>query len=92
MDQDYKEQGIAFTDTSVGYSKLENQVPYLAGTFNGWRYQKMFNLEEFNTVRDEEPPDPFEVAKDKGLVRGRIKSLDKGNDYDKRNVEIVAIK
>ena len=52
----------------------------------------MFNLEEFNTVRDEDPPDPFEVAKDKGLVRGRIKSLDKGNDYDKRNVEIVAIK
>ena len=52
----------------------------------------MLNLEEFNTARDEDPPDPFEVAKDKGLVKGRIKSLDKGNDYDKRNVEIVAIK
>ena len=52
----------------------------------------MIDLEEFNSSRDLEPPDPFEVAKEKGLVRRQVKSLDKGNDYDKRHVEIAAIK
>ena len=75
IDQDYSEQGIAFTDASVGYSKLENQTPYVAGTFNGWRYQKMYNLEEFNRSHDDDPPDPFEVAKEKGLVRSKIRRL-----------------
>ena len=46
-------------------------TPYIAASFTGWRYKKMIPLHEFTLQMDKEYLEPFEIAKDEGLVRRR---------------------
>ena len=54
------------------YDQLEEKTPYIAASFTGWRYKKMIPLHEFTRQMDLEYLEPFEIAKDEGLVRRRI--------------------
>lgn len=47
IDKDFSEQENRqnFVNGNLKYSQLDDQVPYLAGSFTGWRYLKMINLE-----------------------------------------------
>jgi len=79
-----------YTDASVKYSALENQVPMLCGSFTGWRYKKMIPLEEFNR-QFETAPRPFDVAVSMGHIRPRISNLAQCNLKEKRHVEIAEL-
>ena len=47
IDKDFSEEQNRqnFVNGNLKYSQLDDQVPYLAGSFTGWRYLKMYNLE-----------------------------------------------
>jgi len=32
---------------NLPYEELEDKIPYLAGSFSGWRYKKMIPLHHF---------------------------------------------
>ena len=75
IDREYgpEEEGdLMHCNANVKYSALENQVPYICGSFTGWRYRKMLSLEEFNKNLDEHPIDPFEIACSQGHIRKRV--------------------
>ena len=57
-----EEKDLIHSNASVKYSLLENQVPYICGSFTGWRYRKMLSLEQFNRSFETEFPDPFDLA------------------------------
>ena len=64
IDRDFGPQEAAdlmHENTNVKYSQLDNQVPFVCGSFTGWRYRRMISLEDFNR-RFEEYVDPFEIA------------------------------
>ena len=54
-----------YENTNVKYSALENKVPFVCGSFTGWRYRRMFDIEFFNERYDTRE-DAFELACDKG--------------------------
>ena len=33
--------GLGFANGTLSYDELDDRVPYISGTFTGWRYQKM---------------------------------------------------
>ena len=33
------EPGLGFVDGNLSYDELQDKVPYLAGSFTGWRYK-----------------------------------------------------
>ena len=37
-----------YENTNVPYSELSDKVPFVCGSFTGWKYRRMLNLEEFN--------------------------------------------
>ena len=64
VDKDFGPQDqndLMYCNANLSYDNLEEQVPYLCGTFTGWRYRRMIELEEFNS-RYEERQDAFELA------------------------------
>ena len=44
------------------YMELADRVPYLCGSFTGWRYQKMHSLEQFCRQHDMDLKTPLEQA------------------------------
>ena len=78
IDHDFgpsEDHEIMFENTNISYSKLENQVPFLCGSFTGWRYKKMINLEDFNE-RFEERQDSFDVACQMDFIRKRVDKVE----------------
>ena len=54
---------LIYENTNLKYKKLDDQVPFICGSFTGWRYRRMISLEQFNRELDpEEPVDPFDIA------------------------------
>lgn len=82
---------LIYTNASVKYSLLENQVPYICGSFTGWRYRKMLNLEEFNRSFETDFVDPFEIAYATGNIRKRITNREMCNEFEIRHVEIAEV-
>lgn len=66
---------IMYENTNVKYSQLEDQVPFVCGSFTGWRYRRMTTLEEFNE-KYEPREDAFELACAQGQIRKRVARLD----------------
>ena len=94
IDRDFGEQeekDAMYENTNLKYSKLENQVPFVCGSFTGWRYRRMIPLEDFNRSYDEEQEDPFDIACSQGHIRKRVTSRDQCNEYEARFVEIAEI-
>ena len=51
VDRDFIENEtneLVYENTDVKYSQLDNQVPFICGSFTGWRYRRMISLEQFN--------------------------------------------
>jgi len=93
IDRDFGEQedaDLVYENTNVKYSQLENQTPFVCGSFTGWRYRKMISLEEFNR-RFEEPVNAFDIACSQGRIRKRTTKLEQCNEYEKRYVEIAEL-
>ena len=64
IDREFGQQedtDIMYENTNQKYSQLENKVPFVCGSFTGWRYRKMIPLEDFNRQFGDEV-DPFEIA------------------------------
>ena len=40
-----EDQDLLHVNGNLKYSALDNQVPYICGSFTGWRYRKMLSLE-----------------------------------------------
>ena len=71
IDREFGEQeesDVMYENGNVKYSSLADQVPLVCGSFTGWRYLRMLELEEFNE-RYEPRQDEFEIANDLGQVR-----------------------
>ena len=85
VDRDFGEQDekdLFFCNGGVKYSQLENQVPYICGSFTGWRYRKMFNLEDFNRRLEVEKVSPFDIAKEARKIRKNVTTIEKCNEYE----------
>lgn len=69
---------VPVEDPGLGYEKvltyreLEDRVPYLVGSFTGWRYKKMIKLSEFTKMNDKQYVDPINVGKENGDIRGSV--------------------
>ena len=59
-----EESDLLHCNGNKEYKKLDDRIPYLCGSFTGWRYLKMHSLEEFNRKHDLDLKTPFEYAKD----------------------------
>ena len=90
---------LIYENTNVKYRYLENQVPYICGSFTGWRYRKMIPLEEFTKqlAHGGEAIDPYEIAFEHAVSQGRIRKRTRGyydknaNDYEKAYIDIARI-
>ena len=68
IDRDFgpqDENDYMYTNTNVKYSALPDKVPFVCGSFTGWRYRRMIDLEEFNE-RFDSRQDAVEIACDLG--------------------------
>jgi hypothetical protein len=70
------EPGLGFDDGTATYKNLENKVPYLTGSFTGWRYKKMRPLFDVLTELDEDYMPAFDLAKAMGSVHRMAKGYD----------------
>ena len=94
IDRDFGPQDandLIYHDTTVKYSQFENQVPFVCGSFTGWRYRKMIPLEDFNRGFETDPVDPFEIACSQGKIRKRVMNKEQCNEYERRYVEIAEL-
>jgi len=67
--------GIGYVNANLSFEELEDQVPYLTGSFNGWRYKKMRPLHEWTRELDVDIEDPLDIGKSKGLIRRKVSSV-----------------
>ena len=95
IDREFGPQDIndlVHENTNVKYRDLANQVPFICGSFTGWRYRKMISLEEFNMSLDQEDPvDPFEIACSWGKIRKKVQKRAKCNEYEEAYVKIAEL-
>jgi hypothetical protein len=63
MDNTNDDPGIGFVQGNVNYDKLEDKIPYITGSFTGWRYRKMIRLDQFTREIDKEFLEPIELGK-----------------------------
>ena len=54
--------GLGFVNGSLPYDELPDRVPYITGTFTGWRYKQMTPLHEFTKALDPDYLSPFDEA------------------------------
>ena len=71
------------------YNQFDNQVPFLCGSFTGWRYRKMISLEQFNRSYETDIIPPFEVACSQGKIRKRVIKREQCNAYEEAYVKIA---
>lgn len=93
--QDVEEEedpGLGHVNGNVSYDRLENKIPYLCGSFTGWRYKKMVPLHEFNQGMDKEWKDPFEQCKANGTIKFSKTKDDDLTTREKTELEIMASK
>lgn len=50
-------------------------MPYICGSFNGWRYQTMQPIDEFIASLQTEPTDYLDLAQTRGLIRRTVTSI-----------------
>ena len=70
-----KSLGIGFENGNLPYESLKDKVPYIAGSFTGWRYKSMRPLHEWTREVDKQVIDPFEMAKKAGHIRHWAKEI-----------------
>ena len=78
IDRDLGEEDpmeLIYENTNVKYRNLKNQVPYICGSFTGWRYRKMTSLEDFtkNLSHGGQEIDMNEIAFEAASAQGKIR-------------------
>ena len=43
----YEESGLGFVKGNLPYSELADKIPFVTGSFTGWRYKPMVRLDDF---------------------------------------------
>ena len=85
------EQGLGFTDGAKPYSDLEDQSPYICGSFTGWRYKKMMPLHEFSMIlAKDEVQSTLEIAKWRTLVREEVTDVGELSRVERAYYDIIA--
>ena len=83
-----EDKDLYYVNGNLSYDDQEDRVPYLCGSFTGWRYLKMISLEDKCRSLDEELKSPFELAKDMYRVK-KWKKLKECDDWEKRWIEVT---
>jgi hypothetical protein len=73
--------GLGF-EKAAYYSELDNRVPYITGSFTGWRYKKMMPLHEFTKSIDKSYVDAMQIGKDRGDIRSSVETEKDFNEYE----------
>jgi len=68
---------------------MENKVPYISGSFIGWRYKKMIPLHEFTKSIDKDSKDPMEIGKYEGNIRQKLNSVGEFNEYESAYYKVL---
>ena len=55
--------GLGHVKGNLTYEEFEDRIPYITGSFTGWRYKKMRPIHEWCMKLDIEPTDPLELGK-----------------------------
>ena len=82
--------GLGFARGNLSYEDLDDRVPYLTGSFTGWRYRKMIPVHEFCQRIDKNYRDPLKIAYDTDKIKQEVESVDKLNEIELANYKIVA--
>lgn len=67
---------------NLKYDKLEDKIPYITGSFTGWRYKKMIRLDQFTREIDKDFLEPIEIGKRESEIRRRVESPADFNEYE----------
>lgn len=66
-------------------------MPYLAGSFTGWRYKKMLPLHELTKAIDKDYVSPLDICKYEGQIRKRISDVDLLEPREKAHLQVTNI-
>jgi hypothetical protein len=65
-----QEPGLGFDNGDVSFEEMDDAVPYICGSFNGWRYQKMRKVYDLCSELDSENFMPvWDECQDRGLIK-----------------------
>jgi len=87
---DYKREvgpGIGFVDGHLPYEDLDDGVPYLTGSFTGWRYRKMLRVSDMCKEMVSDYVDPFQRCKDLGKIRKKVTSYEKCSKQEQKDYQ-----
>jgi len=65
---EFDDPGLGHTNGTLAYDDMEDQVPYLSGSFTGWRYLKMRSVFDLCTNDDKDYSEPFERCQNNGKI------------------------
>ena len=71
-----KEAGLGHVNGAVPYECLDDGVPYLAGSFTGWRYKKMERVFDICKTMNPDYVDAFIRCKESGRIRKKVQNLE----------------
>lgn len=91
MEED-QDPGLGHVNGNLTYDELDNKIPYIAGSFTGWRYKKMQPLHEFNRGMDKDCKDPFEMCKNNGTIKISKTTEEELTSREKTDLQIMASK
>ena len=75
--------GKGHVNGSLPYDDLDDGVPYISGSFSGWRYKKMIPVHELCKRMDRDYTSCFELCQNIGKIRKRICDLDDATKKEK---------
>jgi len=70
------EPGLGHVNGAVSYDELDDGVPYLAGSFTGWRYKKMERVHDICKSMNPEYVDTFTRCKNAARIRQKVMSYE----------------
>lgn len=85
-----EEPGLGHVKGNLSYEELQNKIPYIAGSFTGWRYKQMIPLHQFAMDIDHDYKDPIEIGKTEGKIRKKVTSVDQLLPDEKLYYDVIS--
>jgi len=73
----------------VPYDQLDNQVPYLAGDFTGWRYKKMIPVHQITKNMDRDYCKLFDWCKSIGKIKRHNDTIEECSKRERKDLNAV---
>lgn len=81
--------GLGHVNGNLSYEELPEKVPYLCGSFTGWRYKQMQPLSEWCRQIDRDPPSALEIGKSKGVIRESVTSPQELTELELAHFKVI---